>query len=89
MPYLVHVYLDGADINLELLIWDIHFIILATSISTPLSKIFDPVLIFKLYKRWVIKSYAPSECPYTQKEVNYWFEGHPLEIADSCKFNLC
>jgi len=85
MPYLVHGYLDGDDINTELLIWDIHFIILATSMSTPLSKVFDPVMFFKIFKRWHIRSFSKEDCPYTQKETNYWFEGHPIEIADSCK----
>ncbi|EAR86342.2 transmembrane protein, putative (macronuclear) [Tetrahymena thermophila SB210] len=83
MPYVVHAQLDQGNINIELLVWDIHFIIIATSISTPLSKVFDPVMFYKLYKRWRIKSYPPEDCPYTQKEANMWFEGHPIEIADS------
>jgi len=84
MPYLVHGYIDGDAIDIELLIWDIHFVVLATSVSTPLSKLFDPMIFYKMFKRWHITSFSKGDCPYTQKEANFWFEGHPFEIADSC-----
>jgi len=84
MPYLVHGYIDGDAIDIELLIWDIHFVVLATSVSTPLAKLFDPMIFYKMFKRWHITSFTQGDCPYTQKEANFWFEGHPFEIADSC-----
>ena len=57
MPYLIHGIFDGPIENKKMLLFDIHFILVASSLSTPLAKIFDPTLIKKIFKRWSVNSF--------------------------------
>jgi hypothetical protein len=51
MPYLLHGRFDSKEENREMLIIDIHFILLASAFSTPFAKLFEMDIFLKWYKR--------------------------------------
>ena len=60
IPYLVHSKYDKTtEESLELLIIDIHFILLANAFATPISRFFDIDFFIKHYFRKNIKKYPP------------------------------
>lgn len=81
MPYLIH-YSLSVSRTPELLIWDIHFILLTNAFSTPICKVFDPFLIYRYVKQRQIYSKGKKNTV-TQFEANKWFEGHPFDTAEN------
>lgn len=80
-PYLVHSFIYSNKTS-EQLIWDIHFILLSNSFSFPIFKCFDPFLYFRKFMRYyIIKN--NNNLLMTQHEVNYWFEGPEMDIAEN------
>jgi hypothetical protein len=57
----------------ELLLYDIHFIMLANAFSEPLFKLFDPVMWHKILWKRYIRSLKPEKNPYTQMYVHKYF----------------
>ncbi|KRX06495.1 hypothetical protein PPERSA_05108 [Pseudocohnilembus persalinus] len=83
LPYLVHSHFDTADETRELLVQDIHFILLATAFTTPLSKIFDIQYFLKIFQRRKLLRYPEKDNPYTQHEANQIMEDYTINIVNS------
>lgn len=83
MPYIVHGCFDKKEESTQLLVIDIHFILLASAFSTPLSRLFDLELFKKIYLRWQLKKYAKDDIPYTQYQAHQIYETWSFDIADA------
>ncbi len=82
--YIVH----GAAIkgNNQLLLYDIHIVMLTTSLTGPLYKLLHPGTILKaLWKRYIVNM-LPEKNPYTQTYVNRLFEGPEATNADNYQY---
>jgi len=71
--YIVH----GAAIkgNNQLLLYDIHLVMLTTALSGPLYKILNPRMIVRAAWRYYVSHIPSDKNPYTQQYVNQLFEG--------------
>lgn len=70
----------------ELLLTDIHLVMLANAFSEPLFKLFDPVMWFRIFRRCYISRLKPEENPYTQEYVNKAWEGHAISNPDNYQY---
>jgi hypothetical protein len=74
MIYIVHgQYPEETN---ELLLYDIHFIMLANAFSEPLFKLFDPIMWYRILWKSYLKGLKGENNPYTQMYINKWWEGH-------------
>jgi hypothetical protein len=80
--YIVHGnWLEDSE---QILLWDIHLIMLTNAFSEPFAKVFDPTMLYRHLMRLWIRTRSPS--PYTQKYANELWEGHPMSIADNYQY---
>jgi hypothetical protein len=80
--YIVHGnWLDDSD---QILLWDIHLIMLTNAFSEPLAKLIDPTMVYRHLMRLRVLNKSPS--PYIQKYANELWEGHPLSVADNYQY---
>lgn len=70
----------------ELLLYDIHIIMLANAFSEPLFKLLDPFMWHKVIMKRYIRSLAPSKNPYTQMYVHKYFEGYEISNGDNYQY---
>lgn len=59
---------------------DAAYIMLFNIFSPPMSNFLNPFHLQRWWKRRTIIN-AGKDCPLTQKEANFWFEGPPFDIA--------
>lgn len=64
--YIVHGnWLENSS---QILIWDIHLIMLTNAFSEPFAKLLDPTMMLRYFQRWCIRRNPIN--PYTQQYVN-------------------
>jgi len=85
MPYIVHGKFDKVE-KTELLIRDIHMIMLANAFATPIGRIFDVFQWYKIFLRYQIERTPKEDIVYTQHETNQIYQLNMLDIADSYSF---
>jgi hypothetical protein len=66
--YIVHEH--NINDTKALLLTDIHLVMLANAFSEPLFKLFDPVMWYRIVRRWMVSKMKVEENPYTQEYVN-------------------
>lgn len=71
MIYIIHG--EYPEESNELLLYDIHFIMLANAFSEPLFKLCDPIMWYKIMWKRYLKSLGPDRNPYTQMHVHKYF----------------
>jgi hypothetical protein len=64
MPYLVHGRFDE-DVRNELLLYDVHFILLMSAFASPLVKLFDPHVYLRLWEIMHVKKHDGPHSPFT------------------------
>lgn len=74
MIYIVHSHREFVEVKpideQNILIYDIHLIMLVNAFSEPLYKILDPEMWFRVIKRKYIKNIPMNKNPYTQSYCN-------------------
>jgi len=59
---------------------DAWFIIIGNIFLGPLNNYLNPFYLMRIMKQRAIRN-AGNKCILTQKEANFWFEGHPVDMA--------
>lgn len=82
--YVVH----GAAIkgNNQLLLYDIHLVMLTTAISAPLYKMLNPKRILRSLWRYYVSQIKPQTNPYTQLYLNSIFQKQQPSMADNYQY---
>ena len=70
----------------ELLLYDIHLIMLANAFSEPLFKVLDPMMWGRFGWKYYVKSLKEQDNPYTQGYVHKLWEGPEILNADNYQY---
>lgn len=73
-------FIKPYEVNMEGLVNDIFFLFITNSYMSSIFNFFDIVWGWRLFRRYQIEKHG-DKCTIPQCEVNYIFEGHPVDMA--------